>query len=176
MSLVQGSVVLCIVALLRHHRLPALLLAERESAHLEDGLEALTALDGVLLELADRRLLHRGLDLLPAATDGRHLGLLVELGLRVACRPVDDGLLHGDEVCEGEVRRAHGDFLRLRVNVGGLEDVGGFLPAHHREEPFRCGLFAGYETFSSELEVGVSIHSSAGTPVLPGSKTYNSAL
>lgn len=138
---------------LRHHLLPALLLAERQPAHLEDGLEALTALDGVLLELADSRLLHRGLDLLPTAADGRHLRLLLELRLRIRGRPVDDGLLHGDEIREGEVRGAHGDFLRLRVNVGGLEDVGGFLSAHHGEEPFRCGLFACYESFGAELGV-----------------------
>lgn len=153
MSLVQGSVAYVSSFPLCHHLLPALLLAEREPAHLEHGLESLTALDGVLLELADRRLLDRGLDLLPATADGRHLGLLVELGLRVGCRPVDDGLLHRDEVREGEVRRAHGDFLRLRVNVGGLEDVGGFVSAHHGEEPFRCGLFACYEAFGAELGV-----------------------
>lgn len=97
---------------LRHHLLPALLLAECKPAHLEHGLEAFAALDGVLLELADRRVLHGGLDLLPATTDSRNLGLLVKLGLRIRRRPVDDGLLYGDEVRKGEVRRAHGDFLR----------------------------------------------------------------
>lgn len=103
-------VCVCVVPL-RHHLLPALLLAECQPAHLEDGLETLAALDGVLLELADRRLLHGSFDFLPPAADGRHLGLLVELRLRVACRLVDDGLLHGDEVRKGEVCRAHGDFL-----------------------------------------------------------------
>lgn len=64
---------------------------------------------------------------------------------------IDDGFLHGNEVVEGEVGRAHCDLLRFRVDVGRLKDLGGILATHHRKEPFWCRLLTGNESFGSQL-------------------------
>ena len=102
---------------LDYHLLLCALLAERTAAHLENGLEALTAPDGVLLELRHARLLDGVLDFLPAAADSGDLGLLIKLRLVLGRWAVDNSLLDGDDVREGEVRRAHGNLLGLWVDI-----------------------------------------------------------
>lgn len=135
---------------LNHHLLLSSLLAERAAAHGENGLEALAALDGVLLELRDAGLLDCVLDLLPASANSRDLRFLVELCLLIRYRSIDNSLLDADDVGECEVCRAHGDLLCLWVDVGSLEDVRGLVTSEHGQEPFWCLLVAGDESFGAE--------------------------
>ena len=136
---------------LNHHLLLGSLLAERATAHGKNGLEALAALDGVLLELRDAGLLDGVLDLLPASANSRDLRFLVELCLLIRYRSIDNSLLYADDVGECEVGRAHGDLLCLWVDVGSLEDVRGLVTSEHGQEPFWCLLVAGDESFGAEL-------------------------
>jgi hypothetical protein len=124
------------------------------SAHLEHRLKALAALDGVLLEALDGEFLNAVLDLLPAAAEGSDLSGLLEDCARGGAGgrgTVNDGFADGEEIVEGHVHAAHGDLFGGRVDVGCLVDLRDIFAAEEGTEPFRCGLFAGDETFGAEL-------------------------
>lgn len=142
---------LCSRLLLSH-----LLLAKDPPTHRQHRLEALLPLLRILPVGVDCDVLHRIANLLPAAANGRDLGLLRKLrvGVGEGARRgfVDDGFLDGDDVEEGQVRRRHGDLLRRWVNIGGFVDVRGLRTAHQGGEPFGCVLTACNETFCSQLQ------------------------
>lgn len=78
--------------------LSQLLLGEDSPAHLQHGLEALFALDRVLLEAADREVFDLVLYPLPATAKSGDLSTLAELGLVLVKRLVCDGLLDVEDV------------------------------------------------------------------------------
>lgn len=136
------------------------LLPKDPSAHFKHGLESLAALLGILAEPLDARFLDLVLDLLPAAADGRDLRVLRELGLGRGHRRrrlVDHGFLDVEHVRPRQVRRAHGYFLRHRVDVGDLVDVRRRGAAEQAQDPLWDRLMAGYQTFCAELEKTVRL-------------------
>lgn len=107
-----------------------------------------------MTESLDGEVLDAVLDLLPATAKGDDLSALVERGAGVGSGqggPVDDGFADGEQIGPSHVNAAHGDFLGLGVDIRRLEDMGYFLAAEKRVEPFWCRLLAGDETFCSEL-------------------------
>ncbi|KZL80310.1 hypothetical protein CI238_11057, partial [Colletotrichum incanum] len=132
------------------------LLGEYSSAHSQHRLESFLALLCVVAEAGHALVFDAVLDALPAAAKGGNLGVLDELGLGGADGLVNNGLLNGDEVGEGEVLGDHGDGLRGRVDVGGFEDVRdvrvgtGAGAANKRGEPLGSGLLASDEALSAE--------------------------
>lgn len=125
-------------------------LGEDAPAHGQHGLESFLALSRVLTEPLDESVLDAVLDALPATSQGSDLGLLVKLGLVLAERGVDDGLLDVEQVTEGDVGRDHGDGLGLGVDVGGLKHLRlVHATAHHALEPFRSSLTAGDQTLGA---------------------------
>lgn len=96
------------------------------SAHLEHRLKALAALDGVLLEALDGKVLDAVLDLLPTAAEGSNLSGLLENCARCGTGgrgTVDDGFTDGEEIVKGHVHAAHGDLFGGRVDIGCLVDL-----------------------------------------------------
>lgn len=90
------------------------------SAHLENRLKALAALDGVLLEALDSVFLDAVLDLLPTATEGSDLSGLLEDCARGGTGgrgTVYDGFADGEEIVKGHIHAAHGDLFGGRVDV-----------------------------------------------------------
>lgn len=108
----------------------------------------------IVAELRHALVLDAVLDALPAAAEGGDLRVLDELRLRRADGLVDDGLLDGDEVGEGQVLGDHCDGLVGRVDVGGLKDVGDVrvaaAAADEGGEPLGGGLLAGDEALGAE--------------------------
>nr|POE52033.1 efflux pump fus6 [Quercus suber] len=102
------------------------LFSEDLAADRQDLLEALSALDGVLLEALDGEFLDGVFDALPAAAQCDDPSALLEAGVAgaLAARAVDHLLLHRDELGKGHVLAAHGDLARRRVHVRDL--------VHHR--------------------------------------------
>lgn len=128
-----------------------LLLGKGHAAHLENALEALAALDGVLLESMHQSILDAVLDSLPATAESGDVGSLDELGLVGTKRLVDDLLLDIDEVAPGQVLADHGDGLGGGINVARLvHKVEVQVAAHHGLHPVRGGLLAGDEALSPE--------------------------
>jgi hypothetical protein len=124
------------------------------SAHLENRLKALAALDGVLLEAFDGEFLDAVLDLLPTATESSDLSGLLENCARGGAGgrgTVNDGFADGEEIVKGHVHAAHGDLFGGRVDIGCLVDLRDLGAREERTEPFWRGLFAGNETFGAEL-------------------------
>lgn len=124
------------------------------SAHLEHRLEAFTALDGVLLEALDGKVLDAVLDLLPTAAEGSDLSGLLEDCARGGAGgrgTVNDSFADGEEIVEGHVHAAHGDLFGGRVDVGCFVDLRDLLATEEGAKPFWCGLFASDETFGAEL-------------------------
>ena len=110
------------------------------SAHLENRLKALAALDGVLLKALDSVFLDAVLNLLPTATEGSDLSGLLEDCARSRTRgrgTVYDGFADGEEIVEGHVHAAHGDLLSGRVDVGCLVDLRDILATEEGAKPFR---------------------------------------
>jgi hypothetical protein len=111
------------------------------SAHLENRLKALAALDGVLLEAFNGELLNAVLDLLPTATESSDLSGLLEdcaRGRAGGRGTVNDSFADGEEVVKGQVHAAHGDLFGGRVDVGSLVDLRDFGAREERTEPLRC--------------------------------------
>lgn len=133
-----------------HHLLLFPLLGKDPPAHGEHGLEALLALDGIVPEPAHREVLDLVLDPLPAAAQGRDLGLLGELRLPVVQGAVDDRLLAVDDVGPRQVPRHHGDGTAGRVDVRGLEDLRHVAGADDGLDPLRCRLLAGDEALGAK--------------------------
>lgn len=103
---------------------PFALFCEDLPAHLQHGLETLPALDRVLSEPLDGEIFNAVLYLLPAtAQRGNSRVLFKDSTTRLPSGSIYDGLLHGNEIVPGHVLRAHGDFLRVQVDVGGFVDV-----------------------------------------------------
>jgi len=127
---------------------------EHLSAHLEHRLEAFTALDGILLEALDSKVLDAVLDLLPAAAEGSDLSGLLEdcaRGRAGGRGTVNDSFADGEEIVEGHVHAAHGDLFGGRVDIGCLVDLRDLLATEEGTKPLWCGLFAGDETFCAKL-------------------------
>ena len=132
-------------------RLSSLLLSEHNAAHCQDALEALAALDGILLEPRAQRVFDAVLDSLPAAAERSYPRRLLELRLVIAHRRVRHLFLHIDEVAPRQVLADHGEGLVLRVDVAGLEDVADVhRVAHHRLDPFGSRLLACDEALGAE--------------------------
>lgn len=77
------------------------LFAEHSAAHLEHGLESLTASLRILAESLDASFFDLVLDLLPSTAEGSDLGLLLEVGFRGWHgwrRPIDDGFANIQDV------------------------------------------------------------------------------
>lgn len=130
---------------------PLFLLGKDDAAHLQHALEALAALDGVLLEARAQRVLDAILDALPAAAQGRDAGGLGELRLVLAERLVDDFLLHAHQVAPRQVLADHCDRLALRVDVAGLVDEALLhVAAQQRLDPVGRGLLACDEAFGAQ--------------------------
>jgi hypothetical protein len=124
------------------------------SAHLENRLKTLAALDGVLLEALDSVFLNTVLDLLPTTAEGSDLSGLLEdcaRGRASGRGTVYDGFADGEEIVKGHVHAAHSDLLGGRVDIRCLVDLRDLLATEERTKPLRRGLFAGDETFGAEL-------------------------
>lgn len=139
---------------LYQHRLPvlpSLLLGENDSAHLENTLEALLSLDGVLAEAVYQGIFDAVLDALPAATKGGDAGALDKLGLMVGEGAVDHLLLYANQVVPGQVLAHHGESLVCRVDVGGLVyEVVIHGAANEGLHPFGSRLLAGNQSLGSQ--------------------------
>lgn len=128
------------------------LLGKNLPGNSKNSLEALAALGGVLAKAIHADLLDAVLDLLPAAAERDDLGRLVEIGLAgVVAGGVSHGLLHGQQLAPGQVLRAHGDGLFLRVDVGDFVDEASFVGAEERFEPVGQGLLAGDQALGTKL-------------------------
>lgn len=134
-----------------HHLLLAgLLLGEDNPAHLKNTLEALAALDGVLMEARHEAVLDLVLNALPAAAKGSDLGALVESCLVCSKGRVGALLLNADEVAESEVLAHHGESSCGGIDVAGLVDVALVGVAQESLEPLGCGLLACDEALGLE--------------------------
>lgn len=139
---------------------PLLLFSKDDAAHLENPLEALAALNGVLLEARAQRVLDAVLDALPAAAQGGDAGALDELRLVLAQGLVDDLLLHADQVAPRQVLADHCDRLALRVDVAGLVDEALLhVAAQQRLDPVGGGLLACDEALGAQ-DAGLGVDSS----------------
>jgi hypothetical protein len=130
------------------------LLGKHLPAHLQHHLEPFATLGRVLREALDRGGLDAVLDLLPSAAQRRDLRVLLELRARVRLGLVGlvhDRLAHRDQLRPRHVHRAHGDLLRLGVDVRRLEHERRVLVAEEAVEPRRRRLLAGDETLGAEL-------------------------
>jgi len=131
--------------------LASLLLGECLSAHHQDALKALTALDSVLAEAGNHCVLDAVLDSLPATAQGSDVGVLDELSLMVAERLVDYLLLNIDEVAPCQVLADHGDGLVDGVDVAGFVHEALISSATDDcLDPVGDGLLACDQTFGSE--------------------------
>jgi len=126
------------------------LLGEDTAAHLEDTLETLSALEGVLAEAGDKLILNVVLDALPATTESGDTGRLLELRSAGSKGLVDYCLLNLDEVGPGNVLRYHGDCLRGGVDIGRLDNLARVHATKESFQPFGSGLLAGDEALSAE--------------------------
>lgn len=127
------------------------LFSKDDSAHLEDTLETLLALDCILLEPRDQSILDLVLDALPAAAEGGDSGALHELGLVVAKGRICDLFLDVDEVAPSQILAHHGDGSIGRVDIAGLVyPAVVHVAADDGLEPVRGGLLAGDEAFGAE--------------------------
>jgi len=146
----------CIVS--RSHLLS--LFGKHSPTHLQDGLESFPSSYSVFPKAVHARLLDLCADFLQAATEGKDLGVLVEIcpPLRVDRRwLVNDGFSAQDQIRPGHVCRAHGDFLGIWVDIGDLVDMRFILATQQRLDPSWCSLLAGDEALCTQ-DAGVRIY------------------
>ena len=131
------------------------LLTKHPPTHLQHVLEALPSPLRILPKPLHARLLDLRPNLLPPPTQRRDLRVLPELrplapGPRRRKRLVHHRLPTRQDVRPRQVRRAHGDALGGGVDVRGLVDGGGGLPAEQGQHPGGGGLRAGDEALGAE--------------------------